>query len=404
MSPPVRGSTAPRPTSATPESKSTETVRKGDSWQSVAERLGVSVENLQRANPGAKPSEAPVAGQQLNVPAPAVPTPAAAAASPDAAAPAPSAAESPHSAEGAQEAWQGRAADEARLAGQVQQRLTGATAEAAPAKPAPSQHVDDAMNSAGPHADNKVLAGAASDMGQIRFEGEGQCTKGRERLRDVYRNAVGQDVITPRTEFGRTGQPKLYAGKDAQKQPVYRENSWCGVYATDLWKRAGVPCKWQLGTGIVDDKGKPMPHRGVPRSNDASAQEAYRAIKPGDIITINTQPAEPGKSRPRDKSGPSDLNHHAIVKDRVFETGSPPRQVTCPPEKEPADGKVVGFHTYNGNMGADPANPERGATCEAYVSVTPTPVDGTDSSGNTYEKRISTHYPLPGSSQRAAVE
>jgi hypothetical protein len=288
--------------------------------------------------------------------------------------------------------------DEARLAAHVQG--TGAAPTAAPATP--SQHVEDAMAAAGPHADDKVLAGAASDMGSIRFGGEGDCTHGRDRLRDVYRNATGDDLITPRTQFGVTGQPKLYAGKENGK-PKYKENSWCGIYATDVWKRAGVNCKWVLGTGLVGGDGKPMPRNSVPRAGSPGAQEAYRNIKPGDIITINTTTSDPTQKRPADKSGPSDLNHHAIVKDRVFEVGEPPQRVTCPPEKEPADGKVVGFHTYNGNMGADPSNPERGANCEAYVPVAPQSVDGKDSAGQSYEKRISGHYPLPGSSQHATA-
>jgi hypothetical protein len=81
-----------------------------------------------------------------------------------------------------------------------------------------------------------------------------------------------------------------------------------------------------------------------------------------------------------------------------YEVSGQSGKVTCPPAEVPKDGKVVGFHTMNGNSpsvpNADGSNP---AIREGYVDLkrTVTEEDG----GKTYEKRISNYYPMPPAKQ-----
>lgn len=115
--------------------------------------------------------------------------------------------------------------------------------------------------------------------------------------------------------------------------------------------------------------------------------KALQNVKPGDMIVINSYDAD----RPNQmKKGTT--NHHAIVTDAVYESGE--TRVTCPPAEVPKDGKLVGFHTMNGNS-PDVPNPDGSnpAIREAYVDLTKPDTYSED--GKQYVKRISGYYPAP---------
>ena len=116
--------------------------------------------------------------------------------------------------------------------------------------------------------------------------------------------------------------------------------------------------------------------------------EKLQNVKPGDMILINSFDKETGKA----KKGST--NHHALVTGVDYEVAGQSQKVTCPPAEVPKDGKVVGFHTMNGNSPGvpdkDKGNP---AIREGYVDLKKS--DSYEEGGKMYTKQISNYYPMP---------
>ncbi|MBI5497366.1 MAG: hypothetical protein HY904_20295 [Deltaproteobacteria bacterium] len=329
-------------------------------------------------------------------PLPPTPTTTAAAAKTPAAAAAPSAAATPAPApsEVAQpEPAAPRAADAATApqnnlalsgnlaATRLQGKLTGP--ETTPA----GRRVEDAMRAArdaGGSDRDAVVAGARADAGSVGVRYDG--VSGEDRLEEVFRNTSGQKFSKPQ-EYDRSGQPVFRWKEKGEKKSVTA--SWCGVWATDVWKRAGVPAKWVAGRGpaIVgaDGKSKPAPSVTIAGAGDPKLKD----IKPGDMIVINAR-----NTQPPHEVKPRDTNHHALVTAVEYEAGSPPARLTCPPAAVPAEGRVVGFHTMNGNSPSTPDKDGNNPAIRAgYVDLVNPPTE--TAGGKNYVKTIGSYYPMP---------
>jgi hypothetical protein len=200
---------------------------------------------------------------------------------------------------------------------------------------ADSQAIDDAIagsKEAGGSRVDQILAGARADHGKVTFNGGGFLT-GQERLIDMMRDTAGNDI----TEKGdlQTGNGKIHNGK----------TSWCGIWATDIWRRAGVPVKWDLNKGtIVDEEtGEALKQESV----NATKQTDLAKVQPGDIITVQTLPAGPAKIP--GGTPPKNLNHHAIVESTVYKMKDGEGQVTVPPDQPPEGGTIIGYNVQEGN-------------------------------------------------------
>jgi len=220
-----------------------------------------------------------------------------------------------------------------------------------------------------------VVAGAKADAGSIHA-GAYSISKGEDRMREVFKNSAGIQ-LEKNQKYDRTGQPILQL-KDG-KGPV----SWCGVWGTDVWKRAGCDCKWGIGKP-TDSKGKELPRVDTKGNSDPKLQN----VKPGDMIVINSFDKETGKGKV------GSTNHHALVTSVDYEVTGQSGKITCPPAEVPKDGKVVGFHTMNGNSPSAPdAQGNNPAIREGYVDLKKS--DTYEEGGKNYEKKISSYYPMP---------
>ncbi|HSP06861.1 MAG TPA: hypothetical protein VLR94_06760 [Acidobacteriota bacterium] len=243
-----------------------------------------------------------------------------------------------------------------------------------------AQEVEHAMEHAranGGGTREAIVAGAKADAGHVDV-GSYSIQKGEDRLKEVYKTSGYS--LEKNQKYDRTGQPivQLKEGKGS--------SSWCGVWATDIWKRAGCDVKWVAGQGPYDVKNKKsVPQVAVGGNNDKALQN----VKPGDMIVINSYDANnPNKM----KTGTT--NHHAIVTDSVYEAGG--KTITCPPAAVPQDGKLIGFHTMNGNSpGVPQADGSNPAIREGYIDLTKKDVYTDDKDQKQYEKRISGYYPVP---------
>jgi hypothetical protein len=256
------------------------------------------------------------------------------------------------------------------------QLSTQAKAANAGDKTASAQQVETAMEDTrakGGSQRDAIVAGAKADTGNVDVGGGNSIRRGEDRLKEVYKSSG--IPLEKNQKYDRTGQPivQLKEGKGS--------SSWCGVWATDIWKRSGADVKWVPGQGPSTSKGKPLPNVAISGNNDKSLQN----VKPGDMIVINSYDSEKPNVM---KKGTT--NHHALVTDAVYESGG--SKVTCPPAEVPKDGKLIGFHTMNGNSpgvpNADGSNP---AIREGYVDLTKPDTYSED--GKNYTKRISGYYP-----------
>jgi hypothetical protein len=221
-----------------------------------------------------------------------------------------------------------------------------------------------------------VIAGAKADEGDV--DANSAAMQGKDRMREIYKSS-GIDIGNPK--YNDKAQPLLKT-----KEGV-KPNHWCGVWATDIWKRSGVEARWVTGQGISTADGKKLlPHTNISGRNDKNLEK----VKPGDVVVTDSFEIDDPKKQ---KSGSP--HHHAIVTDVVYEVaGNPPIRATHPPDAVPEGGKVVGFHTMNGNSAGVPkpdgSNP---AIRPGYIDLTQP--NYYEANGKTYETRISTHYPMP---------
>jgi hypothetical protein len=237
-----------------------------------------------------------------------------------------------------------------------------------------AQQVEKAMEQSrangGSHRD-AVVAGAKADAGHVSLNGNG--VNGEDRLREVYTNTGNQ--LKPFGQKYENGKPILPTEPGKEKA-----SSWCGIWATDVWKRSGVDAKWVPGKGPTDSNGKAYPSVATSGNKDPKLQN----VKPGDIIITNDyKKDEPNKI----KEGST--NHHAIVTETVYQVPGKSEKIDCPPNPIPENGKLVGFRTMNGNS---PSGTETPDSCirKGYVDLTTEPVQPDGST-----RKISGYYPLP---------
>lgn len=217
-----------------------------------------------------------------------------------------------------------------------------------------------------------VVAGAKADAGHVSLNGNG--VNGEDRLREVYTN-TGNRLKPAGQQKYENGKPIL-PGKDGAEI----KSSWCGIWATDIWKRSGVDAKWVPGVGPTDSTGKAYKSVATSGNKDPELQK----VKPGDIIITNDYEKDhPNKI----KSGST--NHHAIVTETVYQVPGKSEKIDCPPNPIPENGKLVGFRTMNGNS---PTGTETPDACirKGYVDLTQEPVQPDGST-----RKISGYYPLP---------
>lgn len=222
-----------------------------------------------------------------------------------------------------------------------------------------------------------IVAGAKADEGHVSLNGYGG-VNGEDRLREVFTN-TGNKLYPPGQQKYENGKPILL-GKDKETgKPKEIKTSWCGIWATDIWKRSGVDAKWTLN-GPSKSDGTPYPSVATSGNKD----EKLKNVKPGDIIITNDYE----KDHPN-KIKTGSTNHHAIVTETVYQVPGKSEKIDCPPNPIPENGKLVGFRTMNGNS---PSGTESPDSCirKGYVDLTR---DETRSDGST--RRISGYYPLP---------
>jgi hypothetical protein len=238
-----------------------------------------------------------------------------------------------------------------------------------------AQQVEKAMENSrangGSHRD-VVVAGAKADAGHVSLNGNG--VNGEDRLREVYTN-TGNRLKPAGQQKYENGKPIL-PGKDGAEI----KSSWCGIWATDVWKRSGVDAKWTVGSGITNSKGEKYPTVATAGNKDSKLQN----VKPGDVIILNDY-----KKDDPNKIKEGSTNHHAIVTESVYQVPGKSEKIECPPNPVPENGKLVGFNTMNGNM---PTGTETPDACirKSYVDLTAEPVQ---KDGST--RKISGYYPLP---------
>jgi len=238
-----------------------------------------------------------------------------------------------------------------------------------------AQQVEKAMEQSrangGSHRD-QVVAGAKADGGHVSLNGSG--VNGEDRLREVYTN-TGNQMYPPGKQKYENGKP-LLPGKGGVDKP----SSWCGIWATDVWKRSGVDAKWTVGKGITNSKGEKYPTVATAGNKDPQLKN----VKPGDVIILNDY-----KKDDPNKIKEGSTNHHAIVTETVYQVPGKSEKIDCPPNPVPENGKLVGFRTMNGN---NPTGTEAPDACirKGYVDLTQEPVQ---SDGST--RKISGYYPLP---------
>ncbi len=238
-----------------------------------------------------------------------------------------------------------------------------------------AQQVEKAMEQSrangGSHRD-VVVAGAKADDGHVSLGSTG--VNGEDRLREVYTN-TGNKLYPPGQQKYENGKP-LLPGEGGVKKP----SSWCGLWATDVWKRSGVDAKWTVGKGITDSKGNTYPTVATGGNKDPKLNN----VKPGDVIILNDYKKDDPNTI---KKGST--NHHAIVTESVYQVPGKSEKIECPPNPVPENGKLVGFNTMNGNM---PMGTETPDACirKSYVDLTTEPVQPDGST-----RKISGYYPLP---------
>jgi hypothetical protein len=237
-----------------------------------------------------------------------------------------------------------------------------------------AQQVEKAMENSrangGSHRD-QVVAGAKADAGHVSLNGHG--VNGEDRLREVYTNTGNQ--MKPFGQKYENGKPILPTEPGKEKA-----SSWCGIWATDIWKRSGVDAKWTVGKGITDSKGNKYPTVATSGNKDPQLKN----VKPGDVIILNDY-----KKDDPNKIKEGSTNHHAIVTESVYEVPGKSEKIDCPPNPVPENGKLVGLRTMNGN---NPTGSETPDACirKGYVDLTQEPVQADGS-----VRKISGYYPLP---------
>jgi hypothetical protein len=237
-----------------------------------------------------------------------------------------------------------------------------------------AQQVEKAMENSrangGSHRD-VVVAGAKADAGHVSLNGYG--VNGEDRLREVYTNTGNK--LKPIGQKYENGKPIL-PGKDGAEI----KSSWCGIWATDIWKRSGVDAKWTVGKGITNSAGDKYPTVATSGNKDPKLNN----VKPGDVIILNDY-----KKDDPNKIKEGSTNHHAIVTEKVYEVPGKSDKIDCPPNPVPENGKLVGLRTMNGN---NPTGTESPDSCirKGYVDLTQEPVQGDGST-----RKISGYYPLP---------
>lgn len=238
-----------------------------------------------------------------------------------------------------------------------------------------AQQVEKAMEQSrangGSHRD-VVVAGAKADAGHVSLNGNG--VNGEDRLREVYTN-TGNRLKPAGQQKYENGKPIL-PGKDGAEI----KSSWCGIWATDVWKRSGVDAKWTVGRGITDSHGTKYPTVATSGNKDP----LLKNVKPGDVIILNDY-----KKDDPNKIKEGSTNHHAIVTESVYEVPGKSEKIDCPPNPVPENGKLVGLRTMNGN---NPTGTETPDACirKGYVDLTQEPVQADGS-----VRKISGYYPLP---------
>lgn len=267
-----------------------------------------------------------------------------------------------------------------QMSGGIKQSELLATTKAADPKQAnkteAAQQVEKAMEQSRANGGSNrdvVVAGAKADAGHVSLNGYGG-VNGEDRLREVYTN-TGNRLKPAGQQKYENGKPIL-PGKDGAEI----KSSWCGIWATDIWKRSGVDAKWVPGKGPTDSKGNAYPSVATSGNSDAKLQN----VKPGDIIITNDYE----KDHPN-KIKAGSTNHHAIVTESVYQVPGKSEKIDCPPNPIPENGKLVGFRTMNGNS---PTGTETPDACirKGYVDLTTEPVQADGST-----RRISGYYPLP---------
>jgi hypothetical protein len=242
-----------------------------------------------------------------------------------------------------------------------------------------AQKVDAEMEKSRANGGNMrdvVVAGAKADEGNIHVGYYG-ISKGEDRMREIYKDTAGIP-LEKNQKYDRNGQPML------QMKEGKGPSSWCGVWGTDIWSRAGCDAKWGLGKP-TDSKGKELPRVDIKSHQDSNLQN----VKPGDMIVTNSFDTKTGNT----KKGST--NHHALVTAVDYQVAGQSGKVTCPPAEVPKDGKAVGFHTMNGNSPGvpDAETKENPAIRKGYVDLNAKVME--EANGNKYEKRISNYYPMP---------
>ncbi len=232
--------------------------------------------------------------------------------------------------------------------------------------------IEESRANGGSHRD-VVVAGAKADAGQVTLYGDK--VEGEPRLREIFTNTGNQ--LKPKGQKYENGKPLLPTTPGNEKA-----TSWCGIWATDIWKRSGVDCKWVVGKGPTGPDGKTLPNVAVTGNKDPKLKD----IKPGDMIVINDYKADDPK-----KIKVGSTNHHAVVTETVYEVPGQSGKIMCPPNTVPENGKLVGLKTMNGNNpgvpGEDGRNP---AIREAYVDLT---TEQRQEDGSI--RKLSGYYPLP---------
>jgi hypothetical protein len=247
-------------------------------------------------------------------------------------------------------------------------------------KTAATQQVEKAMEQTranGGSQRDAIVAGAKADAGHVSLNGAGG-VNGEDRLREVFNN-TGNNLAPPGQQKYENGKP-ISTWKDKKTGEMKEtKTSWCGIWATDVWKRSGVDAKWTLN-GISDSTGKRYPTVATTGNKDPELQK----VKPGDVIILNDY----GKDNPN-KIKDGSTNHHAIVTEKVYEVPGKSDKIDCPPNPVPENGKLVGLRTMNGN---NPSGAESPDSCirKGYVDLTQ---NETRPDGST--RRISGYYPLP---------
>lgn len=228
----------------------------------------------------------------------------------------------------------------------------------------------------------RVLALARADIDTVQLNGAGVVT-GSERLTALFRDAIatptGAGIALSNSSFGNaTGEPTVSG----------RLISWCGIWAVDMWRRAGVDVQWKLGAGPVASDGTTFAKKSIGLHRQAD----LAGVKVGDIITIETvRTSWPGMTVPASmgRTVPKNANHHAIVTDIV----------------RAQDGTIRGFNVVEGNA------PSRHATGSANITaihanfISAALISrGQDSVGNLYAKGITGYYSPPSVAATAPME